>query len=206
MKILILGDSFAANWAVKHNDYLGWPQLLAQDYSVVNLAQAGVSEYKILLQLDQISDLKLFQAVIISHTSPYRVHTKMHPVHANDVLHGAADLILNDCEYHSGRPINWFNRSLTAALWYFKYHFDQDYYKTIYTLLRDRINQRLQDCNVIVVNHFLENLEFASEETVLDFSDLWKTQRGKINHYSRSGNEEIYNTVKLTINSLIRKN
>jgi hypothetical protein len=30
MKILIIGDSFAADWSVKYNDYAGWPNLLAQ--------------------------------------------------------------------------------------------------------------------------------------------------------------------------------
>jgi len=46
MKILICGDSFAADWTVKYPGQ-GWPNMLAQQHEIVNLAQAGCSEYKI---------------------------------------------------------------------------------------------------------------------------------------------------------------
>ena len=45
--ILIIGDSFAADWTVKYPTVVGWPNLLAKNYNVVNLAQAGAGEYKI---------------------------------------------------------------------------------------------------------------------------------------------------------------
>ena len=43
MKLLILGDSWQADWNVKHNTYPGWPNLLANEFDVTNIAQAGVS-------------------------------------------------------------------------------------------------------------------------------------------------------------------
>jgi hypothetical protein len=101
-RVLIIGDSFGADWSVKYRDYPGWPSLLARVYSVVNLAQAGISEYKIYKQLLSVTDLDSYEYVIVSHTSPYRVTTNSHPVHANDLLHNNADLIFNDIEYHSG--------------------------------------------------------------------------------------------------------
>jgi hypothetical protein len=53
-KLLICGDSFAADWTVKVKEK-GWVNLLAQDYKVTNLAQAGCSEYKILKQLQSVN-------------------------------------------------------------------------------------------------------------------------------------------------------
>jgi hypothetical protein len=205
MKVLIIGDSFAADWSSKYQDYPGWPELLAGDFHVTNLAQAGVGEYKILCQLQQLPDLDQYEIVIVSHTSPYRVHTLLHPVHARDQLHGNADLIFTDCEYHESRVQHWFNQSLGSAIGYFKYHFDPNYYKTIYKLLRSEINSILKNSHVIVVNNLPENLEFVTEANALDFSQLWKEQPGKINHYSQVGNEKIYNSIKQIILEICRK-
>ena len=55
MKILICGDSFAADWTVKYPGQ-GWPNMLAEIHEVTNLAQAGCSEYKILKQLELLLD------------------------------------------------------------------------------------------------------------------------------------------------------
>ncbi len=43
-KLLIAGDSFAADWLSGES---GWPNLLANEYDVTNVAQAVCSEYKI---------------------------------------------------------------------------------------------------------------------------------------------------------------
>ena len=50
-KILIVGDSFAADWSIKHKECNGWVNMLCDDFFVTNIAQAGVSEYKIYKQL-----------------------------------------------------------------------------------------------------------------------------------------------------------
>ena len=114
--ILIIGDSFAADWSTKYNNYLGWPNLLAQSHSVTNLAQAGVSEHKIYKQLCSVQDLSVYDVVIVAHTSPFRVPTKRHPMHSKDVLHKDADLIYSDIEYHSNRLKNIFNKSVAYRL------------------------------------------------------------------------------------------
>jgi hypothetical protein len=202
MKILIIGDSFAADWSCKYQDYPGWPELLARDLQVTNLAQAGVSEYKILQQLQQVSDLDQFEIVIVSHTSPYRVHTPHHPVHARDQLHSNSDLILADCEYYNSRIRYWFDQSLGSAIGYFRYHFDQDYYKTIYKLLRSEINKILKNSKVIVICNLSETLEFCTDATHIDFTQLWQKHPGKINHYSQAGNKEIYSSIKQTIDQM----
>jgi hypothetical protein len=205
MKILIVGDSFCADWSSKYQDYPGWPELLSNEFSVTNLAQAGVSEYKILCQLQQVPDLDQFEIIIVSHTSPYRVHTPQHPVHSKDQLHKNADLIFTDCEHHGSQIQHWFNQSLGAAIGYFKYHFDKEYYETIYKLLRSEINRILRNCNTIVVDHWSENSKSETEINALDFSQLWKEHPGKINHYSQVGNEKIYNSIKQIILEICRK-
>lgn len=204
-KILIIGDSFAADWSVKYNDYPGWPTLLSHDYDITNLAQAGVSEYKILIQVESVC-VKSYDLVIVSHTSPYRVHTYRHPVHSQDLLHSESDLILNDCEYHSKSVKHWFNRSLQHALGFFKYHFDEKYYETVYTLFRDKINSKLEGVPVIVINNLPNVLNFASEPIVLDFCSLWNTEPGVVNHFSEQGNLQIYKTIQQTIKSIKEKN
>jgi len=130
LKILVAGDSFAAEWPGNS----GWVKLLAQEHPVTNVAQAGVSEYKILKQI-QNENLQDYDAVIVSHTSPSRVHTLDHPLH-KDGLHKDCDLLWTDIE---DRP-SLFNPSLKAAKGYFKYHYDDNYYQTIYSLLRKEIN------------------------------------------------------------------
>ena len=95
-KILIAGDSFAADWTVKYkNQGKGWPNLLAEKHDVKNIAQAGCGEYKIYKQLIN-ENLDDFDCIIVSHTSAYRVHTMYHPIHNNDSLHSNADFIYSD--------------------------------------------------------------------------------------------------------------
>ena len=97
-KILIAGDSFAANWRIKHNG-AGWVNLLENDYDVKNIAQAGVSEYKILKQIEQ-ENLDNFDMIVISHTSPNRVYITEHPAYNLNPLHRCADLIYSDVKHH----------------------------------------------------------------------------------------------------------
>ena len=104
MDLLIVGDSFA----VDNDNTQSWQNKLKVDYNVVNTAQSGISEYKIYKQLvDQIE--KQWNQIIIVHTSPYRVHTRKHPLHA----HG--DLMYSDIEHHASKfknnpgNTNWIN-------------------------------------------------------------------------------------------------
>jgi hypothetical protein len=132
MKILVIGDSFAADWTVKYKGF-GWTNLLADQFDVTNLAQAGVSEYKIYKQILSIADLSVFDLIIVSHTSPYRVHTRLHPIHTGDLLHNNADLIYSDIEYHAHTLRGYFNRSLRFAVGFFVHHNDEEYQETVIT-------------------------------------------------------------------------
>lgn len=193
-KILIFGDSFAADWTVKH-DGKGWPNMLAQKHHVLNLAQAGVSEYKIHAQLEQINWLNDFDTFICCHTSPYRVPTRQHPRLHEDPLHYAADLIYSDIEYHADKWYNIFNRSLHAAKNFFYHHYDKDYFEVTYKMFREAINDRLRSREYIVLNTFPEMKDFIIEDQVIDVTDVVTKHPGLINHMSPKGNQLVYQRV-----------
>tara|TARA_B110000503_G_C6986878_1_gene345630 strand:+ start:57 stop:644 length:588 start_codon:yes stop_codon:yes gene_type:complete len=185
LKILIAGDSFAAEWP--GND--GWVKLLAKDYTVTNLAQAGVSEYKILKQL-QNCNINNYDTVIVSHTSPSRVHTPSHPLHKHG-LHKDCDLIWTDLSDRNAA----FNPSLKSAKDYFRYHYDDEYYQTIYSLLRKEIYNLLDNNIYISMTHIELDSKFTIEQHHIDFNKLWVAHRGTENHYSKHGNNCVYNVL-----------
>ena len=199
--ILIIGDSFAADWSTKYKDYLGWPNLLAEQHTVTNLAQAGVSEYKIYKQLLSVKDLSVFDAVIVAHTSPYRVPTRLHPVHFNDSLHKDADLIYADIAYHSKRIKNIFNRSLRGAYEFYNYHYDSGFFEDSYCLFRIEINRILEDKQVITLSTF--NQQASMEANTINLVDMLVTYPGLINHYSEFGNRLVYGSITSKIQELV---
>lgn len=186
MKILIAGDSFATVWP---NSQLGWPTLLAKKYNVVNLAQAGIGEYKILKQIES-QEINNFDLVIVSHTSPSRLHTNNHPVH-KEGFHKNCDLILNDLVNRSA----FRNPSLKAAQEYFKYHYDDEYQIDIYKLIRKQINE-LITVPYISMSHVDIVNTLAIEANHVNFSNLWSKERGNMNHYTIEGNFEIFETLE----------
>ena len=186
MNLLIVGDSFAADWTPLYPSKIGWPNMLAEIYNVTNVAQAGCSEYKILKQLTTV-DLEKFDTVLISHTMHDRVHTAQHPIHSNDVLHMHCDLILADIEYHHVNGIS--NQSVSAAFGYFKYHYDDIFYKDIYNLLLEKINAITSKVQTIHISHN-EDIEVD-----LNFKTVYKTHSGLINHYSDQGNKEVFEKI-----------
>ena len=191
MKLLVAGDSFAAEWP-GHNS---WVKLLAKSYDITNVAQAGCSEYKILKQI-QNANLDDYDAVIVSHTSLSRVHTLDHPLH-KEGLHKDCDLLYNDIDRFS-----FFNPSLSAAKGYFKYHYDDQYYQTVYSLLRKEINSLLNNKVYISMSHIEVAKLFIYEDNHLDFSEFWKTHKGSENHYNITGNQKIHDIVVDKINKL----
>jgi hypothetical protein len=186
MKILIAGDSFATVWP---DSPLGWPTLLAKKYDVVNLAQAGIGEYKILKQIES-QEINNFDLVIVSHTSPSRLHTNNHPVH-KEGFHKNCDLILNDLVNRSA----FRNPSLKAAQEYFKYHYDDEYQIDIYNLIRKQINELITIPYVSMSHVDIVNT-LAIEANHLDFSNLWSKERGGMNHYTVEGNFKIFETLE----------
>lgn len=201
MKILIIGDSFSADWTIKYPNGEGWPNLLARYYDVLNLSQAGVSEYKIHRQLKSIEKIDIYDIVIVSHTSPYRVHTTRHPVHYNDLLHKHADLSLSDIQYHARKLRNCANISLWSAYRFFKDHFDEEFQLDVYWLLVNKIHEQLKTMRCIVINNFVCPPDFQGlADEIVDCSELQKSFPGLHNHLNEYGNQKVFDTLQSLIN------
>ena len=188
--ILIAGDSFGCEWP----NGKGWPLKLAEHNAVNNVAQAGVGEYKILKQLHRVFDhnpnwTNNYSCVIVCHTSPSRVHTPKHPVHKQG-LHKDCDLIFSDIN----SKFDWFNVSLRTAKNWFWYHYDDDYQKQTYSLIRQEIN-RLITIPYLAVDNFSISNQFACEKNRLDLTDIWPMYRGETNHYTEEGNQIVYQQI-----------
>jgi hypothetical protein len=202
MNILIVGDSFSADWSSKFNQYAGWPNLLAQKNWVINLSQAGCSEYRILQQLQSVKNIDIFDCVIVSHTSPSRIFTTKHPLHHSDSLHHHCDLIFTDIDYHYKRPRYWFNRALSSARNFFIYHYDQEYYQYLYSKIRQDIDLLTETVPLLSLSFFecLTDLGYTHD---LNFSNLLIESPGLINHFSESANNFIFQQVNQVIQNKV---
>lgn len=185
-KILIVGDSFSAEWP---DASTGWPNLLSNDFIVTNLSQAGVGEYKILKQLIS-TNFNEFDLVIVSHTSPSRIHTNNHPIQKTGFRKNC-DLIYNDLS----SQINFLNINLFVSKMFFEYHYDDEYQKDIYSLIREKINSLIKT-EYISISHIKVANDLKVEKEHIDFSNIWETERGFINHYTEFGNQIVYKTLR----------
>lgn len=189
MKLLIVGDSFAADWSVSDHSYQGWPQLLKKTFDIDNLAQAGCGQYRILQQLKSCSDLDQYSWIIICHTTPTRVHTKQHPVHCVGSLHQNCDLIFSDIEFHTNRQKKP-SAALISARDFFIYHYDETHQNDMYRLIINEIDRIVHGRSVIVVDNFAQ-LDKKNYKNYLNFNDITTVIPGHINHCSRQGNIDI---------------
>lgn len=195
MKILISGDSFAVDYKIVDQLAYGWPNYLADRYSVTNIAQAGVGEYKIVKQLESV-DMDLFDLVIVVHTSPYRVHIKEHPLHANNTLHKNCDLLYSDLEQSKQKhdPV------VAAGLDYFKYVFDIEYYNNIYSLILDKIHS-LTDHHKTLHLTFFDNTQITYPfEHFKNLHSVFETYPGSVNHLNPVGNDHVVKQIESWIN------
>lgn len=186
-KVLICGDSFAADWTVKYQG-MGWPNLLAKQYDVTNLAQAGCSEYKIYKQLLSV-DLNEFDCIIVFHTSPNRIYTTRHPIHYLDPLHCNSDLIYNDIKEHSNE-----NKELIPIVEYFEQHFDVDHAIFSHNLLCEYIDKMLSPYHVLHATG-INWVGLHMFKDMLDFSNQATTTKGYINHFDSAANRFVYETI-----------
>jgi NADH dehydrogenase/NADH:ubiquinone oxidoreductase subunit G len=113
-----------------------------------------------------------------------------------------ADLIYTDIDYHSNKLKNIFNKSLKAAVLFYKYHFDPEYFETTYQLLREKINSILKDKKTIIISNLKRDTNYENENIVLDYSNYHNTEGGLVNHFSEKGNQEIYQNLIKILNSL----
>jgi len=192
-KLLICGDSFAADWSVKRNSK-GWVNMLERDFNVTNLAQAGCSEYKILKQLKSVN-LDDFDKIIVSHTSPYRLYVKQHPVHSKDSLHNNSCLLYADIVEHAKT-----DPSLDSLVEYFEKYFDLEHAEYIHNLLLKDI-EVLTPKNTLHISH-IDWKNLYQFNTFINFKKVFNKHRGDVNHYNQLGNNIVYQKVLEELNKL----
>jgi len=180
--LLIIGDSFAADWSSKSNS-LGWVNKLESDYDVTNLAQAGVSEYKLYLQLQSVNP-KNYDQIIVSHTSAYRIPIEEHPIHKGDSLHNNCDIIFSDVKEHLDNPI------MKTAYDFYSEIFHADYFVFINELIYKEIHKITP--NALHITFF----DSFYDDNVLKYETIFLKNRGNINHLNDVGNMIIYNEMK----------
>lgn len=184
-RVLISGDSFAA----PIDNCYSWTNLLGDYFEVTNIAQAGVSEYKILKQLQRV-DVSHFDIIIVVHTSPNRVYIKEHPLHSNSLTHNNCDLIFNDLENSNSKNI-----VIKTAINYFKYIFDEDYYTDIHNMIANEIIKITESKPTLHLTFFNVNYRQIS-----NWSSIWKEYPGNVNHLDINGNKNVLIKVTNWIN------
>lgn len=194
-KILIVGDSFAADWSEKLGT-MGWPNLLKQNFLVTNLAQAGCGQYKIYKQLQSVNRDR-FDSIIIWHTSPFRIHVLEHAVHHSDILHSHADLIYQDIEHHVKH-----NPALDPIKIWFDQYYDLEYAEFVYALICDRIFEELKTFEGSVVNFVCQPNcynKISSQPLFWNFYSLFSKQQSSCiplaNHFTKQNNKIIYDLI-----------
>lgn len=192
MNILICGDSFAADWTVKYEG-VGWPNLLANQHAVTNIAQAGCSQYKIYQQL-RSANLDDYDWIIVFHTSPYRLYTEKHPIHYSDPLHCNSDLIYSDIKAHvNSTPC------LEPIVEYFERHFDTNRAIRAHTEICKRIHRLLLNNNVVHATGIdWEGLYRFPK--MLYFNEIHRLFKGNMNHFTVEGNILILQKLLMRLN------
>jgi hypothetical protein len=189
--MLICGDSFSADWTPEYVG-MGWPNLLEKNYKIINLSQAGCSEYKIYLQLLSIADqLDTFDKILISHTSPYRLYIKNHPVHTNSKLHAHCDLLYQDIKHYSQSQ-----KALLPLVEYFEQYFDLEYAEFTHGLICEKIESLLsmhQHKTLHLAHISWKNLHHFKR--MICFNNLFNDNPGTLNHYNDSGNRLVYQQI-----------
>jgi hypothetical protein len=181
-KLLIAGDSFAADWSKKYKNASGWVNTLCEDYDVTNIAQAGVSEYKIYNQLKRI-DTSNYDIILISHTSAYRIPVIEHPIHSKDILHNNCDLIYSDLKEHD-------NELTKIAVDFYEKLFDPDFFIFIHNLI---INEIIQKYPTAINITFFDSF---SHSIFHNFEKIFLNNKGNVNHLNQVGNNLIYKKIK----------
>lgn len=179
-KILICGDSFAADWSSEYQEYLGWPNLLATKMRVENRAQAGCSEYKIYRQIDQ--GVKGFDAVIVCHTSPYRIPVEKHPLHGTG-LHANSDLIYNDIQDR-----------LPFAAEFFERCFWPDHALFVHECTLEQEQRLLGDTRCLHITMTKWD-GLIHPRDFINFEKIFYKHKGIINHLSQKGNSLVFERI-----------
>ena len=192
LKILLCGDSFAVDYRSVDQSNCGWSNLLSDIHEVTNAAQAGVSEYKIIKQLNNY-DLADFDLTIIVHTSVSRVHIQTHPLHKHSQLHQNCDLIYSDLlAAESDCAV------VATAIEYFQNIYDTDYYTDLYKMMLSTILAQTVSYKTLHLSFFDNRVDYPFQH-YLNLKNIFDQYPGTINHLSNQGNTKVFDTIQTWI-------
>jgi len=192
LKLAIFGDSFGVNDSF--GDNIGWTTLLSQIHQIDNFCQSGVGEYKILRSI-QKCNLSKYDALIVTHTSPMRVHTLTNPLHQNTKHHKNCDIIFSDIEHRT-------DEFSTMAKQYFKFSFDTEYYVDVHNLICQQIHNYTKPFTTVHVTHFDYNGLYNFDNALINMYTQWVNNKGSVNHYSKQGNQLVFEYMSNLLNQL----
>jgi len=193
-RVLIVGDSFSSD---QLSSDVGWPVLLRQEFTVTNLSAPGIGQYKILKKLQSV-DLNNYDLVVISHTSPNRVHCESNPLYPVDHLYRFSDIIFADAEAK-------LNQIAIAQdiVSYYKNIFDLNYYKFIHSSCCREIHQLTQQSKVVHITHF-DWTDLYQFNGMINFYKFWLDNRGDFVHYTKQANQTIYKQLQVKLRELLQ--
>lgn len=184
--LLIVGDSFSSE---QISGQYGWPILLKQDFTVTNLSSPGIGQFKILKKIQSI-DLDVYDSIVVSHTSPNRLHCQLNPLYPADHLYRQSDIIFADAESKIDQ-----NLAANHLVYYYKYIFDDEYYQFVHWSCCEKIDQLTQHKQILHITHF-NWTHLYQFPNLINYYDFWVSNRGDYTHYSKDANQTIYQQIK----------
>lgn len=172
-KVLLAGDSFSADWG---SSYEWWKNL---PYEITNISQAGSSQYKILKRLSNI-DISDYDAVIIFHTSPYRIYTELNKLHLNSPTHRESCYVINDVLSNRGKMRSAMNK-------YIEYFYNDEYNLYCHTKVCDDIVSYASGYNVLHCSGF-DYSGIYNFSNMVSAQDLHNKHKGNVCHLNQTGN------------------
>jgi hypothetical protein len=192
--LLIVGDSFSSE---QISDQFGWPVLLKEDFKVTNLSGPGIGEFKILQKLQSV-DLNKFDLIIISHTSPNRIHCQYNPLYPDGHVYRNSDVIFADAE---SKIIT--TSAANHLVYYYKYIFDETYYQFIHRCCCREIDQLTQNQKVLHITHFDWDKLYVFPG-MINYYNFWLRNRGEYSHYTKEANIILYQQIKEKLRNYIK--
>jgi hypothetical protein len=160
--------------------------MLCKDFNITNVAEAGVSEYKIHQQIKK-QKIQDYDKIIISHTSAYRIPVETHPIHSKDTLHRNCDFIYSDIREHKDNP------DVKCIVDLYEKYFHIDYAIFVHELILKEINMICPNAvNITFFNSF--------NKDAVQLEDVFLENRGNINHLNEVGNKIVYNKILKLLN------
>jgi hypothetical protein len=191
--VLIVGDSFSSE---QISGQYGWPVLLEQDFTVTNLSQPGIGQFKIFKKI-QSANLDDYDLILISHTSPYRLHCQTNPLYPDNHLYRSSDVIFADAESKLGQvPV------ADHLVYYFKYIMDNEYCQFTHRCCCQEIDRLTQSKPVLHITHF-DWTDLYQFSDMTNYYDFWLSNRGDFAHYSKEANRIVYQQLKNKLQDLV---